>query len=396
MKGFEEKMSRIGRKFTDEMNQKADDAIEDLTIMMKNGDKVIDKLQKEEQKMKENEIRAARIDERKKILGKLKKKKVKNSKLGEENFTKTHTNKKSKPKKVSRSKPKKVSKSKKISKPKKKHTFKTKKIKPTKTAKQKIASLSPKTVKIEKEPPLITIAKEVIKKVGNKKQPKQNTVSSIKKNLIRNKIEQQQLARRIKIGEFISVLSNIFILISLAIFIYFKMISSVETTDSFIFWLSTKLLIVFILLILIGSFLKYNGLWYQITESIAIWQESLTFDFQLQFYLSIAFVILLQIWTFIVNGEYDELFPTKTPIYLFAGGLMFMCTMNLCLSIGNLRSRTGSLWVDFKDKVFKQMGMNYMVSDSTTLNPMDEMMQEFEKDSFGDVDEEDEEDEDDD
>ena len=295
---------------------------------------------------------------------------------------------------MSRSKPKKVSKSKKISKPKKKHTFKTKKIKPTKTAKQKIASLSPKTVKIEKEPPLITIAKEVIKKVGNKKQPKQNTVSSIKKNLIRNKIEQQQLARRIKIGEFISVLSNIFILISLAIFIYFKMISSVETTDSFIFWLSTKLLIVFILLILIGSFLKYNGLWYQITESIAIWQESLTFDFQLQFYLSIAFVILLQIWTFIVNGEYDELFPTKTPIYLFAGGLMFMCTMNLCLSIGNLRSRTGSLWVDFKDKVFKQMGMNYMVSDSTTLNPMDEMMQEFEKDSFGDVDEEDEEDED--
>ncbi len=104
MKGFEEKMSRIGRKFTDEMNEKADDAIEDLTIMMKNGDKVIDKLQKEEQKMKENEIRAARIDERKKILGKLKKKKVKNSKFGEENFTKTQTNKKSKPKKVSKSK----------------------------------------------------------------------------------------------------------------------------------------------------------------------------------------------------------------------------------------------------------------------------------------------------
>ena len=75
LNGFEEKMAKIGRTFRDEMTLKADDAIEDLTDIMQKGDKVIDKLQKKEQLDKEKEIKAARIDERKKILGKLKGKK---------------------------------------------------------------------------------------------------------------------------------------------------------------------------------------------------------------------------------------------------------------------------------------------------------------------------------
>ena len=112
-----------------------------------------------------------------------------------------------------------------------------------------------------------------------------------------------------------------------------------------------------------------------------LFRSTLSFDFQLQFYISVAFVILLQIWTFIINGEYDELFPTKTPLYLFGGCLICMCIVNLGLSIANFRSRTGSIWIDFKDKMFKQFGMDYMVSDSTKLNPMDEMMQEFQNET---------------
>ena len=388
LNGFEEKMAKIGRTFRDEITLKADDAIEDLTDIMQKGDKVIDKLQKKEQLDKEKEIKAARIDERKKILGKLKGKK--NSLL------KKKVNKlkpKKKTKKIKKNSKKKiVRKPRKIEKKKISRTFKTKITKPTKSAKQKMASLSPNSVKIKKEVPILTIAKDFIKEVGknkNKNKSKKNPTANIKQDLIRNKIKQGKLASRIKIGEFISIISNILILICFCIFIYYKMISSEESKDSMVYWLSSKLLVIFIILILVGSFLKFNGLWYQITDSLSKWQETLSFDFQLQFYISVAFVILLQIWTFIINGEYDELFPTKTPLYLFGGCLMCMCIVNLGLSIANFRSRTGSIWVDFKDKMFKQFGMHYMVSDSTKLNPMDEMMQEFENET-GDDDDDDE------
>jgi len=384
LNGFEEKMAKIGRTFTDEITLRADDAIEDLTDIMQKGDKVIDKLQKKEQLEKEKEIKAARIDERKKILGKIKGKK--NSLL------KKKVNKLKRKKKIKKivRKPRKIEK-KKIS-----RTFKTKITKPTKSAKQKMASLSPNSVKIKKEVPILTIAKDFIKEVGknkNENKSKKNTTINIKKqNLIRNKIKQGKLASRIKIGEFISIISNILILICFCIFIYYKMISSEESKDSMVYWLSSKLLVIFIILILVGSFLKFNGLWFQITDSLYKWQETLSFDFQLQFYISVAFVILLQIWTFIINGEYDELFPTKTPLYLFGGCLMCMCIVNLGLSIANFRSRTGSIWIDFKDKMFKQFGMDYMVSDSTKLNPMDEMMQEFENETDDDENETDDDD----
>ncbi len=392
LNGFEEKMAKIGRTFRDEITLKADDAIEDLTDIMQKGDKVIDKLQKKEQLDKEKEIKAARIDERKKILGKLKGKK--NSLL------KKKVNKlkpKKKTKKIKKNSKKKiVRKPRKIEKKKISRTFKTKITKPTKSAKQKMASLSPNSVKIKKEVPILTIAKDFIKEVGkNKNKSKKNPTVNIKQDLIRNKIKQGKLASRIKIGEFISIISNILILICFCIFIYYKMISSEESKDSMVYWLSSKLLVIFIILILVGSFLKFNGLWYQITDSLSKWQETLSFDFQLQFYISVAFVILLQIWTFIINGEYDELFPTKTPLYLFGGCLICMCIVNLGLSIANFRSRTGSIWIDFKDKMFKQFGMDYMVSDSTKLNPMDEMMQEFENET-GDDDNDDDEDYDDD
>ena len=388
LNGFEEKMAKIGRTFTDEITLRADDAIEDLTDMMHKGDKVIDKLQKKEQLEKEKEIKAARIDERKKILGKIKGKK---NSLLKKKVNKLKPKKKIKKFKKNSNK-KIVGKPRKIEKKKISRTFKTKITKPTKNAKQKMASLSPNSVKIKKEVPILTIAKDFIKEVGkNENKFKKNPTANIKQDLIRNKIKQGKLASRIKIGEFISIISNILILICFCIFIYYKMISSEESKDSMVYWLSSKLLIIFIILILVGSFLKFNGLWFQITDSLYKWQETLSFDFQLQFYISVAFVILLQIWTFIINGEYDELFPTKTPLYLFGGCLMCMCIVNLGLSIANFRSRTGSIWIDFKDKMFKQFGMDYMVSDSTKLNPMDEMMQEFENET----DEDDEDDEDD-
>jgi succinate dehydrogenase hydrophobic anchor subunit len=384
LNGFEEKMAKIGRTFRDEITLKADDAIEDLTDIMQKGDKVIGKLQKKEQLNKEKEIKDARIDERKKILGQLKGKK---NSLFKKKVNKLKPKKKTK--KIKKNSNKKiVRKSRKIEKKKILKTFKTKITKPNKSAKQKMESLSPNSVKIKKEVPILTIAKDFVKEVGknkskneSKNESKNKSTSKIKQDLIRNKIKQGQLASRIKIGEFISIISNILILICFCIFIYYKMISSEETKDSMVYWLSSKLLIIFIILILVGSFLKFNGLWFQITDSLSKWQETLSFDFQLQFYISVAFVILLQIWTFIINGEYDELFPTKTPLYLFGCCLMCMCVVNLGLSIGNFRSRTGSIWIDFKDKMFKQFGMDYMVSDSTKLNPMDEMMQEFQNET---------------
>ena len=387
MKGFEEKMSRIGRKFNEKMNSGADDAIEDLSGIMKKGDKVIDRLQKQEQTKKEKEIKQARKDERMKILKNIKRTKT----------FKSDNKSKPRPKKLKKKLKKKIKKKiKKIPIRKTPKIYNTKSIKPTKNIKQKMASLSPKSVKIVSQEPLMKIAKEVINESSKyKSKSKNNIYEKKKKSLIRNKVKQAQLAKRIKIGEFISIISNILILGCLGTFIYFKL-SEIESKDSIVYWLSSKLLVLFIILIIVGSFLKFNGLWYQLTASISKWQSTLTFDFQIQFYLSLVFLGLLQIWTFIVNGEYDELFPTKTPIYLFAACLICMCAVNLGLSIANIRSRSGSLWVDFKDKFFKSMGLNFMISDSTKLNPMDEMLQQFDDDNDDkDYDNEDYDDEDD-
>ncbi len=52
-----------------------------------------------------------------------------------------------------------------------------------------MASLSPNSVKIKKEVPILTIAKDFIKEVGkNKNKSKKNPTVNIKQDLIRNKI----------------------------------------------------------------------------------------------------------------------------------------------------------------------------------------------------------------
>jgi len=392
MKGMAEKMSRIGRSFSDEMDIKADDAIEDMKDMLKNDEKVIAKIQRNQAKNQLKLINKARQEERRKTIRELK----------DKNFI-------SKPK-VSRKKPKvsrkpkvfkKVKKSKtKIVKPSKNVQQKMasiaqlkgpkitkQKVKPmenAKSAKQKMAALSPKKVKIVEQIPIFQIAKDVVKNATNTKTDTiptsdKNYYKKKKKNLIKNKIVQAELAKRIKIGEFISIVSNILILVCLAIFIYYRL-AEIETTDSMTYWLSSKLLVALVILIICGSFLKFNGLWYQLVDSVSKWQSTITFDFQIQFYLSLVFVGLLQIWTFIVNGEYDDLFPTKIPLYLFAGGLIFVAIINITLSIANIRSRSGSMWIDFKDRTFKSLGMDFMASNSTKLNPMDEMMSKFDDD----------------
>ena len=178
MKGMAEKMSRIGRTFSDEMDIKADDAIEDMKDMLKNDEKVIAKIQINEAKNQLKLINKARQEERKKTIRELK---------GKNFISKSKVSRK-KPK-VSRKKPKvfkKVKKSKtKIVKPSKNVQQKMasiaqlkgpkitkQKVKPMKNAKsvkQKMAALSPKKVKIVEQIPIFQIAKNVVKNATNTK-----------------------------------------------------------------------------------------------------------------------------------------------------------------------------------------------------------------------------------
>jgi hypothetical protein len=134
-----------------------------------------------------------------------------------------------------------------------------------------------------------------------------------------------------------------------------------------------------IFLSIIGHFLKYKDLISKLLKSFSLWQQDITFDLQIQFYLSLLFLLILQFWKFIVDGNYENFFETKTPIFILTGVIVVIALINITISIANVRSFSGSFITDLKDDALKYLGLDFLASDSTKQNPLDELVSGMDK-----------------
>lgn len=227
--------------------------------------------------------------------------------------------------------------------------------------------------------------KKVSKKIKKeiKKETKKKTKKEIKKEIKKKspkiiKRERESYIFKSKTGEIICTICNFVIIICLIIFIY---VSNTETTkdDSLVFTWGMRICTFCIFLSIIGHFLKYKDLISKLLKSFSLWQEDITFDLQIQFYLSLLFLLILQLWKFIVDGNYENVFETKTPIFILTGVIVVIALVNITISIANVRSFSGSFITDLKDDALKYLGLDFLASDSTKQNPLDELVSGMDK-----------------
>ena len=227
---------------------------------------------------------------------------------------------------------------------------------------------------------VLKVSKNSKKLISQKKVPqkiKKDIKKEIKKDIKKSpKIIKQERESNIfksKTGEIICTICNFAIVICLIIFIY---VSNTETIkdDSLVFIWGMRICTCCIFLSIIGHFLKYKDLISKLLKSFSLWEQNITFDLQIQFYLSILFLLILQLWKFIVDGNYENIFETKTPIFILTGVIVIIALVNITISIANVCSFSGSFVTDLKDNALKYLGLDFLSSDSTKKNPLDELV----------------------
>ncbi len=235
-----------------------------------------------------------------------------------------------------------------------------------KTFEEKIAEIG-KSVDNKKNKLVLKVSKKTNKKI------KKKIKKDIKKNPKIIKQERESNIFKSKTGEIICMICNFIIIICLIIFIY---VSNTETSkdDSLVFTWGMRICTCCIFLSIIGHFVKYKDLISKLLKSFSLWQRNVTFDLQIQFYLSLIFLLILQLWKFIVDSNYEDIFETKTPIFILTGVIVIIALVNITISIANVRSISGSFVTDLKDNALKYLGLDFLVSDSTKQNPLDEFI----------------------
>ena len=190
--------------------------------------------------------------------------------------------------------------------------------------------------------------------------------------------ERQKEVVNIRYGEIICTLSNIIILICLCIFVYITH-NEIDKNNSQLFIWSMRIFTLFIVMSFIGYFFKYKDLVKKVRNSFSKWESKSTFDFQFQFYISLILLVALHFWRFIIDGKYDDYFENKYPIYVITAIIMIIIAINISLSIFNFTSQSGSAVTDMKDTLFKNIGLEWMTSDSIELNPLDKAIDSIEQ-----------------
>ena len=189
--------------------------------------------------------------------------------------------------------------------------------------------------------------------------------------------ERQKEVVNIRYGEIICTLSNIIILICLCIFVYITH-NQIDKNNSQLFIWSMRIFTLFIVMSFIGYFFKYKDLVKNVGNLFSKWESKSTFDFQFQFYISLILLVALHFWRFIIDGKYDDYFENKYPIYVITAIIMIIIAINISLSIFNFTSQSGSVVTDMKDTLFKNIGLEWMTSDSIELNPLDKAIDSIE------------------
>jgi len=190
--------------------------------------------------------------------------------------------------------------------------------------------------------------------------------------------ERQKEVVNIRYGEIICTLSNIIILICLCIFVYITH-NQIDKNNSQLFIWSMRIFTLFIVMSFIGYFFKYKDLVKNVGNLFSKWESKSTFDFQFQFYISLILLVALHFWRFIIDGKYDDYFENKYPIYVITAIIMIIIAINISLSIFNFTSQSGSVVTDMKDTLFKNIGLEWMTSDSIELNPLDKAIDSIEQ-----------------
>ena len=199
-----------------------------------------------------------------------------------------------------------------------------------------------------------------------------------KRRRVREIEEKQKEVVNIRYGEIICTLSNIIILICLCIFVYITH-NQIDKNNSQLFIWSMRIFTLFIVMSFIGYFFKYKNLVKKVRNSFSMWESKSTFDFQFQFYISLILLVALHFWRFIIDGKYDDYFENKYPIYVITAIIMIIIAINISLSIFNFTSQSGSAVTDMKDTLFKNIGLEWMTSDSVELNPLDKAIDSIEQ-----------------
>jgi len=218
--------------------------------------------------------------------------------------------------------------------------------------------------------------KNISKKTISKKNIKKNIKKDIKKDPKIIKQERESNIFRSKMGEIICTICNFAIVFCLIIFIY---VSNTENNkdDSLVYYWGMRICTFCIFLSIIGYFLKYKDLISKLLKSFSLWEQNITFDIQVQFYLSIFLLLILQLWKFIVDSNYENIFETKTPIFILTGVIVLVALINIIISIANTNSFSGSFVTDLKDNALKYLGLDFLASDSTNQNPFDEFLSDM-------------------
>ena len=190
--------------------------------------------------------------------------------------------------------------------------------------------------------------------------------------------ERQKEVVNIRYGEIICTLSNIIILICLCIFVYITH-NQIDKNNSQLFIWSMRIFTLFIVISFVGYFFKYKDLVKRVRNSFSKWESKSTFDFQFQFYISLILLAALHFWRFVIDGKYDDYFENKYPIYVITAIIMIIIAINISLSIFNFTSQSGSVVTDMKDTLFKNIGLEWMTSDSIELNPLDKAIDSIEQ-----------------
>ena len=199
-----------------------------------------------------------------------------------------------------------------------------------------------------------------------------------KRRRVREIEEKQKEVVNIRYGEIVCTFSNIIILICLCIFVYITH-NQIDKNNSQLFIWSMRIFTLFIVMSFIGYFFKYKDLVKNVGNLFSKWESKSTFDFQFQFYISLILLVALHFWRFIIDGKYDDYFENKYPIYVITAIIMIIIAINISLSIFNFTSQSGSAVTDMKDTLFKNIGLEWMTSDSVELNPLDKAIDSIEQ-----------------
>ena len=68
------------------------------------------------------------------------------------------------------------------------------------------------------------------------------------------------------------------------------------------------------------------------------------------------------------------MFETKTPIYILTGVIITISIINTIISLANIQSNSGNFITDVKDNIWKYFNLDFLASDSTKKNPLDEIV----------------------